>query len=336
MQGIGGGPVVESLDRILREFVRKKGYRKSLVRYRALSVWYDVVGEELGKHTKPLRIKDGILKVGVTSPGWSQQLSFLKRQILERLNKALGEKVVEELRFTTIDEVSLRQTHRESDERTKAIFLPAPEPTEEGVLQRIEDESEDLAMEWRRKLEQLGWEEDLKKAFLEFLKTQKETELKKKLSEGKKCRSCGAYHNEDDDFCPICALRDSQKLRTRCFDLLSDLPWLRHSQVIELMGHVPETLYEQAKKELRRHWRQKIQRLTKSLSEEINVDGEGPGKAAFSKRRMKGDLRRLKNAVDGLTMLVRQVDPSGMEAVPLPEGLPHKTHLLLAKAEDVL
>ena len=52
----------------------------------ALSRWEDAVGEQISKHSRAIRIQDGVLWIEVDHPIWKTELHYRKRQILEKLN----------------------------------------------------------------------------------------------------------------------------------------------------------------------------------------------------------------------------------------------------------
>lgn len=60
-------------------------------------VWDKAVGKQIADRARPLAIRGGILTVAVSSAPWMQQLTFLKKGIVEKLNKALGEPLVRDI-----------------------------------------------------------------------------------------------------------------------------------------------------------------------------------------------------------------------------------------------
>ncbi len=64
-----------------------------------LSLWAKVVGDDAAAHSRPVRLtRKGVLTVAVSDGGWSQELSFLQSDILDKLQE-LQEKPVVSLRF---------------------------------------------------------------------------------------------------------------------------------------------------------------------------------------------------------------------------------------------
>ncbi|MBF0468183.1 MAG: DUF721 domain-containing protein [Desulfamplus sp.] len=66
---------------------------------RIWDLWHVSVGETIAREAKPGAFKDGILIVNVSSSVWMQQLTFLKQDIVAKLNQILECEMVKEIRF---------------------------------------------------------------------------------------------------------------------------------------------------------------------------------------------------------------------------------------------
>lgn len=75
---------------------RKHGDAKMI---RVWDVWPSAVGEPIGSNTSPAAFKGKLLIVNVVDSAWLQQLWFLKKDILRKLNDSLGEDLVGEITF---------------------------------------------------------------------------------------------------------------------------------------------------------------------------------------------------------------------------------------------
>jgi len=53
-------------------------------------VWKAAVGPQIAARAWPVSVRDGILTVAVSSPPWMQQIGFLKKGIVEKINGRLG------------------------------------------------------------------------------------------------------------------------------------------------------------------------------------------------------------------------------------------------------
>jgi predicted nucleic acid-binding Zn ribbon protein len=64
-----------------------------------LSLWSEIVDERIGRNTEPIRIRDRVLHIAAKTPVWAQELTFLKRQIIQKFNERAGQDVISDIRF---------------------------------------------------------------------------------------------------------------------------------------------------------------------------------------------------------------------------------------------
>jgi predicted nucleic acid-binding Zn ribbon protein len=79
-------PVSASLDRLLDHLTGAPMATTTTIFDR----WDDIVGEAVGAHTRPIRLREGVLTVGVDDPAWASQLKFLEADLLGQIAKAPG------------------------------------------------------------------------------------------------------------------------------------------------------------------------------------------------------------------------------------------------------
>ena len=60
-------------------------------------VWNSAVGEQIARRATPVAIRDGLLTVIVSTAPWMQQLTFLKKKIIDKINAAAGEELVRDI-----------------------------------------------------------------------------------------------------------------------------------------------------------------------------------------------------------------------------------------------
>jgi predicted nucleic acid-binding Zn ribbon protein len=75
-----------SLDRLVRHL----GAPSADVTASLVGRWPDLVGDNVGANSRPLRLRDGTLTVAVADPAWATQLRFLESTLLDRLRAELG------------------------------------------------------------------------------------------------------------------------------------------------------------------------------------------------------------------------------------------------------
>jgi len=92
-------PRPELVGGLLEGVLADLGIADKLDSCRALLAWKEVAGDSLSTHARALRLHRGRLELAVPSGVWRTQLSFSKRQLVERLNQHLGKALVRDLVF---------------------------------------------------------------------------------------------------------------------------------------------------------------------------------------------------------------------------------------------
>ncbi len=78
---------------------RALGVETKVKRYHVLELWPDIVGERLAEVTKAESVKEGTLIVKTKNSVWRTELSYLKADILDRIEAEVGSAVIEDIRF---------------------------------------------------------------------------------------------------------------------------------------------------------------------------------------------------------------------------------------------
>lgn len=66
---------------------------------RIWDIWESAVGETIARNTRPAAFKGHLLQVNVSSSSWLYHLNFLKQELIDKINTALGKSLVRELAF---------------------------------------------------------------------------------------------------------------------------------------------------------------------------------------------------------------------------------------------
>jgi len=83
------------LESVLRNCNLWHGYQQ----YQLLLSWPEIVGSPLSDVTRAERINNGVMKVLVKDSVWSYHLSMMKPQLIDKLNRHAGSKVVKDIFF---------------------------------------------------------------------------------------------------------------------------------------------------------------------------------------------------------------------------------------------
>lgn len=89
----------EALGDILKRYLRETGIETPLYQTRLMSRWSDIVGETISRYTEDKYIKGETLFVKISNPGLKADLNMMRQQLVSKLNKAVGQNVITDIRF---------------------------------------------------------------------------------------------------------------------------------------------------------------------------------------------------------------------------------------------
>jgi predicted nucleic acid-binding Zn ribbon protein len=87
--------LADGLKKVMQGF----GLSERLKEAEVLQCWKDIVGDFIAGHSCPSRLKDGILYVQVLQPTVHYEMDRMKPEILKKLKKQFGARVIREVRF---------------------------------------------------------------------------------------------------------------------------------------------------------------------------------------------------------------------------------------------
>ena len=90
---------MQKLKSAINNLLKAAGLEAGVAQNKALLVWDDVVGAKVSENTKPEKVEAGTLYIKASNSTWRQELVFKKEDILKKLNKKLGEKIIKEIKF---------------------------------------------------------------------------------------------------------------------------------------------------------------------------------------------------------------------------------------------
>lgn len=84
---------------IIKDVLRSQRKHGDAKMIRVWDIWPSAVGEHIGANTNPAAFRGRLLIVNVVDSAWLQELWFLKKDIVGKVNNCLGEELVEEIKF---------------------------------------------------------------------------------------------------------------------------------------------------------------------------------------------------------------------------------------------
>lgn len=132
---------------VLANTLSRMGLSDQGRRLKIYQAWADAVGPEIAARTEAGAFTRGVLIVKASSPAWQNELTFLRDEIIRRLNRALGSKVVRELKIQSgrlspalpEDRRAVPHVPLTTEElaRTQAASLEIQDPEVRGAFQRM-------------------------------------------------------------------------------------------------------------------------------------------------------------------------------------------------------
>jgi len=84
---------------VLKGLAKRFGLEKGIASFQLGTRWEEVVGHQIAAHTHPLEIRFDTLSLLVDEAVWMHQLSFMKKEIIDKVNRFLGKHTIRILRF---------------------------------------------------------------------------------------------------------------------------------------------------------------------------------------------------------------------------------------------
>lgn len=178
-----GGFLGASLDNL--------GLTKRILEHQALGKWDEVVGPQITAATVPEKVWDGVMFVCCKSSMWSNELTLHKADIIKRLNRAVGKKVITDIRFSARGFRKVLEQVKKEDNDTRVRNL-------EKVT--VDESSSEAAAKVAAQVEDAKLAQRIEKAILSSKRL-----LEVKKQEGwKECPECGALFNSEQKVCGNC------------------------------------------------------------------------------------------------------------------------------------
>lgn len=88
-----------SISPVLKNLAQSFGWEKGIAVALLESRWTEAVGEAIAAHTHPDEIRFDTLQIRVDSAVWMHELSFLKKALIEKVNRFLGKNGIRNVQF---------------------------------------------------------------------------------------------------------------------------------------------------------------------------------------------------------------------------------------------
>jgi len=88
-----------SLSDVILTLIEKLNLQKEMTIYHICEHWEEIVGLQIALHTAPEKLSFDTLYLCVDSAPWMNQLTFFKKEIIEKTNRFLQKRIINEVFF---------------------------------------------------------------------------------------------------------------------------------------------------------------------------------------------------------------------------------------------
>jgi hypothetical protein len=127
---------INRLSVTLVKMLKAQGLESRLQEYRVFGQWEKAVGKVIARHAQPCAMRGKKMTLVVDSPAWMQQLSLLKPEIVEKVNRRLGHNTIRDI-MLKLGELAPRAGEAPED-------LPVLADLDRDELEKIEFALQDL------------------------------------------------------------------------------------------------------------------------------------------------------------------------------------------------
>lgn len=85
------------ISEIINEFLQESGLKHKLNKSRVINYWEELMGKTIAKRTTSIYIKNKTLFVSFSSSVVKSEIMMMRKEIVDALNKHVGEIIVEKI-----------------------------------------------------------------------------------------------------------------------------------------------------------------------------------------------------------------------------------------------
>lgn len=87
------------ISNVLNDWFQKRNYGQKRRNFDAFHGWSDIVGPDIARNTEPIKFHKDVLMIRVRNSVWTQELQFLKPQLLEKIRASFPETKIVDIMF---------------------------------------------------------------------------------------------------------------------------------------------------------------------------------------------------------------------------------------------
>lgn len=86
------------IKNVLKKYVREKSRHSAGDLMHVIEIWETRMDKTIYDNSRPDSLKNGILTLKILSPAWSQQILFIKKNLMETINAGSDSEIVKDIK----------------------------------------------------------------------------------------------------------------------------------------------------------------------------------------------------------------------------------------------
>ena len=200
------------------------GLLKIYLKYKLFYSWGEIVGKDIAKYIIPQDVNFSVLYVYTYSSVWANSFQYLKLDIIKKINKFLGYKLIKDIQFTRFNK---KRKSNYSLILEKKINLGS-------YIKRVEITADDLS-KIRQETSNIE-DEDLKSVLQRvYMKNIQLRKLKTQYG-WKHCQKCGRLTSPENKYCYNCQREQKEEKQRQIAEILLEVPWMKYQEMTKYVN----------------------------------------------------------------------------------------------------
>ena len=198
------------------------------------SNWSEIVGKALSGKSMPYFIKDRTLYISVENSAWTQQMQFLKNDIINKINQFLNGAYISELIFKNSEIKRYNYNIKESEDKNKI------DTNQIKLMQSEESELKSIAYEIEN--------EEIREKFYKILVENKKREIYLMKEGYIRCERCLSLFHGEGNVCFTCLSEEKQQMEKDIVNYIIRNPAINFMKIKEKFSKITKDEYIEIKK----------------------------------------------------------------------------------------
>lgn len=213
---------MKNIEKIIVKSIKSvEGREKYAVHYLDWH-WSEVLGENIAKHSKPVKIVNGVLFINTDNPAWSHSLLMMKNKVLAKIVTLIKESshkvIIKDMRF-----FNGNVKRFELENYIDPYILPE--------VRLLEDDEKAVKQEVS-----VLKDANLRNVFEKLMLSDKRRKLAMKTKYKNNCKICGVPIRNDEKYCVHCEKERLTQIKDKIAELLRSIPWLDYQDCLNYVN----------------------------------------------------------------------------------------------------